>query len=117
MNVYSGNCLNGKCGTKTPIIDSCDSELFVGDIVIITKIGSYHPSLTVIVNGRYTTYSDGTIKDKGVDDFFIMGIKNANLNEWIIKKAKSYKDVIDGENWKAFGFNYKSNKGERKCLS
>ncbi len=42
-----------------------------------------------------------------------MGIKNvdfmgADSEKWIVKKVKSFEDVIAGEHWKDFGFSYVS---------
>ena len=38
-----------------------------------------------------------------------MGIKDVDLSteDWRVEIVKKYTDVIDGEHWKEFGFNYK----------
>lgn len=123
MKVYFGECLHGICGVKTHLVESQTLKpLYVGDIVIIQYVengfvthGIEH--MTAVVNGKYTTYSDGTITEAIEDDFFIMGnakSKNFILDTfdditegWMVTRIKSFEDVIDGEHWKAYGFNYK----------
>jgi hypothetical protein len=58
------------------------------------------------------SYSNGTYKVNDIpEEFFVMGIKEVNFMEkdsgWYIERVKSYKDVIDREHWKDYGFNYK----------
>lgn len=128
MKVYSGKCLEGICGTPTGFKDVYGTELFVGDIVVVFTTDesgycSYGDGLTVVVDGRYTTYADGSIKEDSEPDFFVMGIKTAwpkedegdpeekewRENRWNVRRVKKWEDVIDGEHWADFGFNYKNN--------
>ena len=114
--VFSGNCRIGDVGEKTNLKDMTGKDLFVGDIVITSVIDSLgvcdNTGLTVVCSDRWTSYSDDTHKEKdeGVEHF-VMGIKDvdfmgADSEKWIVKKVKSYEDVVMGEHWKDFGFSY-----------
>ena len=113
MYVYSGDCREGFCGDTTPLKDYWDGPLYVGDIVVIYKEDSSPDGLTVVVSDKYESFSDGTYKIKPKDDvvYFIMGIKGSctkpDLEGWIILKVKDHSDVVNGEHWKDYGFNYK----------
>jgi hypothetical protein len=116
MYVYSGNCRVGDVGTPTPLRDVRDEQLYVGDIVSLATRDSfeicYFYGLSVVVSTKWTSYSDGTHKINDTPEkFFIMGIKDVDFMKedsgWHIRKVKSYKDVIDGEYWSDFGFNYR----------
>lgn len=109
MYIYSGNYRMGTVGTKTDIKDIDDNNLSIGDIVILFR-ENYSPNdLTVIVDDSFISYSDGThVKRDGKHTSFAMGIKNAEPGTWMIRKVKSYKDVVDGEHWKNYGFRYSS---------
>ena len=119
MYIYSGECRLGVCGEKTNLKDCDDKELFVGDIVISSTIDSYgicnNCGLSAVVSGRFTSFSDGTHKEKeGDTEHFVMGIKTIDFmekdsKEWIVKKLKDWSDCVDGEHWKDYGFNYKNN--------
>jgi hypothetical protein len=109
MRVYSGKCLIGRCGIATKMNDVDGNKLYVGDIVALMNDDGFH-GLTVVVEDGITSYSDGSyFIDKSHGDEFVMGIKSVNLNEdswWYVSKVKSHSDVVDGENWPNFGFNY-----------
>lgn len=118
LHVYSGKCYLGECGTPTNLKTYCDQDLFVGDIVNLVYNDSlgvnYCHGLSVVVTDRYTTYTDGSESDSGEDSFYVMGIKtNCDEGEvnketgFQIIKVKDWADVIDGEHWKEYGFNYK----------
>lgn len=117
MFVYSGKCRMGNCGEVTPLIDNFDNPLFVGDIVIISTINETgiceNYGLTVVVSDRYQTFNNNTyfVEREGNVEYFVMGIKDVNFmsvdTKWIVKKLKSFEDVIDKEHWKDYGFNYK----------
>lgn len=121
LGVYSGECFHGVVGTPTGLVDFKGDEMYVGDIVLLyhndhPNTELHHSSadhLTCVVDGRYNTYSDGHIQQ--VDGtFFVMGIKNVcdhcelNGEKWSVTVIKSHKDVVCGEHWDAFGFNYRS---------
>lgn len=98
MFIYSGKVNLGRCGEETHLRDCNDEPLYVGDIVITYVEGDiYAGSLTAVV--------------KDEDGFFVMGIKVTDFmdedSEWKVRKLKGWKQVIDGEKWEKFGFNYK----------
>lgn len=116
MYVYSGEYREGDVGTPTPLKDVRDKQLYVGDIVIIANVDSFGISffhgLSVVVSTKWTSYINGTHElNEKPEEFFIMGIKDVDFMKedsgWYIRKVKSYKDVIDGEHWSDFGFNYR----------
>lgn len=125
MYVYSGEFRQGFCGTPTGFKDMHDNPLFVGDIVVsFTLRDNIFASLggmTVVISDKYTSYTDGTHTEKdGQEEFYVMGIKNSwpatedaeevkwRDHKWAVLKVKDYADVVDGEHWREFGFNYKN---------
>lgn len=100
MKVYSGDVCLCETGLETKL--KCDMErpLKTGDIVIIGKAGSYIADTLSVV-----------VQEDGED--FCMGIRNIcvsdpeKLGGWWVTKVKDHSDVIDGEHWKAYGFNYR----------
>lgn len=116
MYIYSGECREGKCGDKTNMVDLFGRELFVGDIVVIyttDKFGVCNLSgITAVVSDGYMTYSDGTHVEKELPyESFVMGIQSVDFmkedSEWSVQKIKDFNDVVDGEHWSEFGFNYR----------
>jgi hypothetical protein len=121
LAVYSGKCLQGICGEASGLEDRDRKPLFIGDIVIVSTIDSYgvcdNYGLSVVVCNKYESYQNGRIEVKDESKYFVMGIANVDFmekdsNEWIVKKVKSYADCIDGEHWRAYGFNYKYLEGD-----
>lgn len=125
MYVYSGGFRQGLCGTPTGFKDMYDKPLFVGDIVVNFTIsnGVFESlgGMTVVVSDKYTSYTDGTHTEKdGQEEFYVMGIKTAwpetddaeetdwRKKRWAVLKVKDHADVVDGEHWRGFGFNYKN---------
>jgi hypothetical protein len=108
MYIYSGNCRIGTVGQKTQLKDTNNDVLCVGDIVfIVYDDNAFSNSLTVVCSDEFTSYSDGShIAKKCSIEHFIMGIAS-DTSGWQIVKVKDHKDVIDGEKWENFGFNYK----------
>lgn len=116
--VYSGKCRLGLCGQETGLKDFCEKPLFVGDIVITCCADKYGVSdihsLTVVVSDRYQSYIGAKIETEhrentGKIKYFVMGIANVdfmNSDTWVVRKLKDYKDVINGEHWPEYGFNY-----------
>lgn len=117
MNVYSGKSLMCECGLPTGIYDNQNELLFTGDIVVIftaNEFGvNYLPNhLTVVIQNRFITYQTGLVVPiDHPEKPFVMGIKDVDLanDDWQVVRVKSYKDVVDGEHWRAYGFNYKEN--------
>ena len=112
LSVFSGDCLKAVCGISTGYKDMNGEPLHTGDIVqVYTEL--YGPdSLTVVVGDAWTTYSNGVIECKdGPVHYFVMGIKDVPLEypgEWRVRKVKGFEDVVCGEHWRAYGFNYRA---------
>lgn len=117
IHILSGKHRMGTIGQKTDMVDGFNKPLYVGDIVISvhTDYGYKNPqSLTVIVSDEWTSYSDGTHESKKRNvSYFAMGIKDSDIisydseeDGWTLVKVKSYKDVVSGEKWKDFEFNF-----------
>lgn len=113
--VLSGKCRKGDVGESTPLTDCYGNKLFVGDIVAtFTKdeFGvCYFSGLTAVVSDKWTSYNDGThVQKEGGVEHFVMGIKGVDFmkedSKWSVQKLKSFEDVVSGEKWKEFGFNY-----------
>lgn len=118
--ILSGECIIGVLGQKTNLIDILGNNLFVGDIVIFYDNDYSSQGISVVVNHKYKNSTDGInnyVEVEDEDDFFIMGLKSIDFTnnekydddntwKWAIKRVKSYKEVIHGEHWKDFGFNY-----------
>lgn len=116
--VYSGKCRKGTLGQSTGITDIHGDLLRVGDIVITFRddpLAAVPSGLTVVVSDEWISYSNGVHEKKENFEFFVMGIKNSTIaklddkNEkyWHVKRVKKWEDVIDGEHWSDYGFNYK----------
>lgn len=117
--VYSGKCREGDVGEPTSLKDFTGEQLFVGDIVITSTIDDFgicnNNGLTVVVSDKYTSVNCGTHTEhrikEGEVEHFVMGIKSVDFmgkdaEKWIVKRVKSFKDVIAGEHWKDYGFSY-----------
>lgn len=121
MYVYSGKCRLCDCGILLPVQDMYEKDLHTGDVVIMFTENedgsfSYHGGMSVVVAKQYQTqqvYPTGyahKLKEEELE-FFVMGIKDVPFwteQEWKVIKVKDHSDVIEGEHWKEFGFNYKS---------
>lgn len=117
MNIYSGDCLLAKCGMPVSFEDLDGKELHTGDIVVLwyrnNEDEDWHSckGLTAVVEDKYTSYSDGTIKITNDGNPFVMGISTVDLSadkQWGVELVKKYSDVVDGEHWSNFGFKYSS---------
>jgi len=115
LYVYSGECKLGKIGELTALKDFTQQDLFVGDIVITSTIDKYgicyNNGLTVVVSDEYNNKL--VSEENWGNGHFVMGIKNVDFmgkdaDTWIVKRVKSFKDVIVGENWSDYGFNYRA---------
>lgn len=120
LYILSGKCYKGLVGKPTGQKAFCGTELCVGDIVLLWR-GHYidtdienwtQAGMTAIVEDRYTTYSDGSvvINTEPQYDFYCMGIASCGFDdpEWRIEIIKSHEDVIEGEHWRQYGFNYRT---------
>jgi len=118
--VHSGLRRRGTLGDETPLVDVCKEKLYVGDIVIDLNRFGIIGGLTVVVSDQYTSTSNGFevehVAKKGDISYFVMGfrgvdfpnIDNKRPRDLEIKKVKSFKDVVDGEKWTDYGFNYRA---------
>ena len=121
LAVFSGECLQGVCGIATGFFDMHDKPLFTGDIVQVYSVESwvtehgdllsYMPEgLTAVVSDEWTSYMDGSfVRKSGCAEFFVMGIRDVDLEEpgtWRVRKLKDFSDVVLGEHWKDYGFSY-----------
>ncbi|TPG50156.1 hypothetical protein EAH75_01270 [Rhodanobacter glycinis] len=118
LAVFSGKCLEGVCGIATGFHDMHGKPLRTGDIVITYAVregdegaASYLPDgLTAVVSDEWTSYSDGSfVRKEDAPVYFVMGIRSVPLDDpdtWRVSRVKGYEDVIDGEHWSAYGFNY-----------
>ena len=119
MRIYSGTCCLCDVGMPTHQKDMHDNELFSGDIVqlwhgnyIDTELEEWMPSsgLTAIVGRQYQSYSGGEIElITNEPELYTMGISSCGVQnkEWMVALVKSHRDIISGERFKSFGFNYK----------
>lgn len=116
--VYSGLRRRGTLGDETPLVDVYKEKLYVGDIVIYLKRFGIIGGLTVVVSDEFISTSSGFEVEhntkKGEINYFVMGFKSVDFTNTFnkrprdleIKKVKSFKDVVDGEKWTDYGFNY-----------
>lgn len=118
MFILSGNCVKGICGKETNLKDRNGKPLFIGDIVALfhrDNLGlDQFIGLTAVVDDEYTNYSDGSVVVTDQNPkAFVMGIGSCDIMsencEYSVKIVKSYKKVVDKENWCEYGFNYKNN--------
>ncbi|MDY6857334.1 MAG: hypothetical protein SWO11_22050 [Thermodesulfobacteriota bacterium] len=119
MKIYSGSCCLCDVGLPANQKDIHGNDLFSGDIVMLwhgsylgTDIEEWLPSdgLTAIVGNQYQSYSNGTVKLlTNKPSLFTMGISDCGIqnDEWKVSLVKSHKDIIPGERFIAYGFNYK----------
>jgi hypothetical protein len=117
LQIYSGECCLCDVGIPVGFNDYTGMPLHTGDIVLIyyvnypdTDMESWDDSgMTAVVSNQYQSLSDGSIKANNDVKPFVMGIKDCGFDspEWRIKILKSHEDVISGENWKSYGFNYR----------
>lgn len=98
MLIYSGYCCMGETGIPTPHFDITGAQLYTGDIVVIYTENYMVDGLTVMVQDE--------------DGFFAMGIKSVMTTgpedgeKWMVRRVKRHSEVVDGEHWSAYGFNY-----------
>ena len=123
LNVYSGECRFCEVGIPVNETDMSGKEIHTGDIVQLyqgsyvgTHLEEWMPTsgLTVVVIRAYQSFSDGTHQlHVGPHKPFTMGIASVGVqgqgdaSEWKVSIVKKYYDVVDGEHWKEFGFNYR----------
>lgn len=111
--VYSGKCKLGQVGEPTSLKDFTGEDLFVGDIVITSCVDDFgicsNNGLTVVVSDEYNNKL--IAEEHWGNSHFVMGIKSVDFmgkdaEKWIVKRVKSFKDVVVGEHWRDYGFSY-----------
>lgn len=109
MFVFSGDYQKCKVGMHSGIVDMRGEDLYTGDIVLVFTDDCLPSGLRVVVADQYTTYSNNKVRENSDFGFYIMGIKGVDLSEgkWHVLKVKEYQDVVVGEKWKDFKFNYR----------
>jgi len=120
MYVYCGECRQGTVGMQTDLVDVNGDPLYVGDMIVPCSIvnGDLASTLilTAVVSDEFHTFVTTGGKEhrrkKGKIKFYIMGLEHASFNEkdkngWRILRFKKHHEVVDGEKWRQFGFNYK----------
>lgn len=120
LRVFSGDYCKCDVGIPYNFKDryGADIELHTGDIVLLWSADyegtdyetqTFH-GMTVIVSDQYTCYSDCEVVEN-IDAVqpFVMGIKDVDLSNdsWRVELVKKYTDVVDGEHWRDYGFNYR----------
>lgn len=120
LKVFSGDsCM---CDVGIPVnaksTFGIEVELYTGDIVIPWS-GSYIGTdseqwtphgLTVIIAKQYQSFTNGDIKlREEPHEMFVMGIATCGFNspDWKVQRVKKYSDVVNGEHWQDYGFNYR----------
>ena len=120
MYVYSGKCRKCDVGIPAKVFNMWGDQIdaHTGDIAIIwcgnyvgTDIEQWTPcdGLSAIVADQYQTYSDGSVEELPLPIApYVMGIKDCMLDrdEWRTQIVKKYTDVVEGEHWHDYGFNY-----------
>lgn len=108
--VFLGKCLQVVCGIFIGYKDMNGELLYMGDIVQVYIEFYGFDNLIVVVGDEWMIYSNGVIECKdGLVYYFVMGIKGVlleEIGEWWVRKVKGFEDVIFGEYWCVYGFNY-----------
>jgi hypothetical protein len=108
MKIYSGECEHGECGLETKLVDNKGQSLRIGDIVCLAHKGE---------SGYFEFYGVSAIVDYRPERYiepigngpFVMGLISVDINtnsNWIVERVKKWEDVLDGEHWADYGFNY-----------
>lgn len=119
MQLFSGNCPMGICGTETELADSYGELLYVGDLVCL-YCEKYKEELTlegpefVVDNGegpfimgikgsreRQTEYYlDGVESDSSHFDYHVdYYLSLLPGHRWLVKKIKPWDQTVPGETW------------------
>lgn len=118
LKVFSGDCCLCDVGMAVGAQDCEGRDLHTGDIVTIhsgeylgtdAETWSLARPLTAVVADQYQSYSNGSITLRGESHSpFVMGIKTCGFNDpaWRVQIVKKFSDVVEGERWTSWGFNY-----------
>ena len=116
LMLMSGNCRLGTVGKETKMIDSFGKNLRVGDLVALSVFNEGNPD-------KYEYFAsiqfvcDNEFQDNGLSKKkYVMGVSSQhreyedgdretivhqNHKKWRIERVKSYKDLVNGEEWGA----------------
>lgn len=136
MFIYSGQVRECEVGLPTPFVDAREQPVFTGDIVAMyweDSDGVWKTDIidhfTVALASNFHCYvGQRPVRKDEPETPFIMGYKSmiprkepeseetalvdkrgGGMPDGIchIVKVKSFEDVVSGEHWKEFGFNYR----------
>ena len=116
LMLMSGNCRLGIAGKETKMIDSFGKNLRVGDLVALSTFDEDNPYIYKYFSSIQFV-CDNEFEDNGLDKKkFVMGVASEhkeyedgdgetivhqNHKKWRIERVKSYKDLVNGEEWGA----------------
>lgn len=121
LKVFSGEFCKCDCGIPVKAFSTYgdEIELHTGDIVITWR-GEYVGTdsefwfpcdgLTCVVADQYQSYSNGKIEAlPEIGNPYVMGIKSCGFDDlqWRVQLVKKWHDVVAGEKWPQYGFNYR----------
>ncbi len=108
LAVYSGEVHMGDCGAETAMTDIGGNALRVGDIVMIFTTRAHGDTGESVEH--MPSYPTAVVQDE--DGRWVMGIKQTCLEgdcgNWRVMRIKRYEDVVEGERWQEYGFNYRA---------
>lgn len=118
LRVYSGECCLCDVGTPVTLNDRWgeEKELHTGDIVLLWHVEylgtdletqTCHGMTVVVSDQHYWAAKEESEEERNTP--WIMGIKSVppNVPEWRVELIKKFSDVVDGEHWTEYGFNYR----------
>jgi len=122
MFVYYHNHRFCEIGLETQLTDADGEELRTGDIVAIYKITAGNVlcdffGLSVVLAEHYDSSEDAykELLIENRSEPYIMGMRTLPLHEpeqpyptavWRIRKMKSFDEIVNNEQWDAWGFCY-----------
>jgi hypothetical protein len=108
LHVFSGKVDMGVVGESTEFKCHDGHALHIGDIVQVWYGNWIDSDLE-----EWTCAAPLSVVVKDSDGPFVMGIKDCGFAhpEWRIRIVKSHRDIVDGEHWPAWGFNYATSTG------
>ncbi|MDQ0022945.1 hypothetical protein J2X90_000731 [Variovorax paradoxus] len=108
LHIFSGECDYGPIGLDVGEKDWHDRPLHTGDIVMLAH-GDYID--TDAETWRTDPFLTAVLVDRETGKPFAMGIKDCGFAdpEWRIEIVKKFSEVVHGERWPAWGFNYRRN--------
>ncbi len=113
--VFSGKVALCEIGKPTTLTDRHGRQLFTGDIVVIWTedesgiLKHTVDNLTCVI--ELTEEKDLSLHGKARPGPWVMGIRDVDLSDsdWRVLRVKQWSDVIEGEHWTEYGFNFNHN--------